>query len=80
MKGNKSYINFGVIDNSDVTLVNCKALWVGSTGDLVLSEAATGAGTVTFKNVPNGTLLEFELKNGRVMAATTASNINYLRW
>jgi hypothetical protein len=81
MKGNESYINFFNIDKSNSALVNCKAIWVGNVGDLVISNASTGSSVVTFANVPSGTLLEIELKNGRVMSTdTTASNFVGLNW
>ena len=59
------------VTKSDTTLVNCVALYVGVTGDVVIEEIASN--NVTFANVPGGTTLW--IKAIRVKAATTATNI-----
>lgn len=75
-KGSTEYL--GVADGasavtpSDSTLVQCRALWVGGTGNVAVTMSASGS-TVTFTNVPDGTLLPVAAY--RVMAATTATNI-----
>jgi len=59
---------------SDSTLVNCRALWVGGTGTLVISNDASTAG-VTLSAIPAATLMPIELNGGRVMAASSATLI-----
>ncbi len=57
------------ITESDTTVVNFDALYVGTTGDVVV---LTGKGsTTTFPTVPAGTILP--IKGTKVMAASTAS-------
>lgn len=61
---------------SDSTVLTSRAVWVGGAGDLsVRLSGATGT-TVVFTAVPAGTLLPISVV--RVMAATTATNINVL--
>jgi hypothetical protein len=59
---------------SATTLVNCRALWVGGTGTLVLSPDASTTG-VTLSAVPAGTLIPIELNQGRVVDTSTATLI-----
>jgi len=56
---------------SDSTLINCVALYVGTTGSVVIDTIADT--NVTFANVPSGTTLW--IKATRVKAASTATNI-----
>jgi len=74
-----SAVNFLALTPSDTTSVSCKGLYVGGTGTVVLS-AGAGVTPVTFVGVPTGTFMPVELKDGRVMAATTATNIIQLGW
>lgn len=61
---------------SDSTALTSRAVWVGGAGDLsVRLSGATGT-TVVFTAVPAGSLLPISVV--RVMAATTATNINVL--
>ncbi len=75
-----SAINFDVITKSDATLITCNALYVGTGGDVALSQSDS-ATPVVFSNVPDGAYLNVKLKEGRVMStATTASDIVRLDW
>jgi len=56
---------------SDSTLLNCVALYVGGTGNVVIDTVANT--NVTFSAVPGGTTLW--IKALRVKAASTATNI-----
>lgn len=67
------------ITKSDSTEVTCFALYVGGTGDVAIKHTASGA-TVTYIGVPAGTILRVALTAGRVMAATTATNIVGMGW
>jgi hypothetical protein len=73
-----SAVNWSAVTPSDTTIVTCHALYVGTGGTVVVAPA-TGAGT-SFVNVADGTWLPVELKQGRVMAATSASNIIAVGW
>lgn len=61
---------------SDATALTSRAVWVGGAGDLsVRLSGATGT-TVVFTAVPAGSLIPISVV--RVMAATTATNINVI--
>lgn len=64
---------------SDATSLSCKALWVGTGGNIAIKHRANDA-TVTYNSVPGGSILPVELRDGRVMAATTASGIVAMQW
>lgn len=64
-------IKYAAVTPSDTTVVNCRALYVGATGSLVL-QAESGASSVTFATVPAGWQ---PVGAYRVMAATTATGI-----
>jgi hypothetical protein len=70
---NEAWVPQGAVavTKSDSTLVNCVAIYVGTTGNVVIDTIANT--DVTFSNVPGGTTLW--IKAIRVKAATTASNI-----
>lgn len=61
---------------SDSTALTSRAVWVGGTGDLAVRLSGATGTTVVFTAVPAGTLLPMSVV--RVMAATTATNINVL--
>ena len=72
--------SFSACTPSDTTLVTCKALYVGTTGNIAISSSSSTA-AVTFVGVSEGTVLPVELFGGRVMSTnTTASNIVLLSW
>lgn len=59
-------------DTTDLPLVT-KALYVGTGGDIVL-RAVNGAADVTFRNVPDGGIIDVRTRAVRV-AGTTAADI-----
>ena len=59
------------VTKSDTTIVDCRSLYVGGAGDLVVTMAR--GGDVTFVGVPAGTFLPVQVQ--KVKAATTATNI-----
>ncbi len=61
---------------SDATALTSRAVWVGGLGDLSVRLSGAPTTTVVFTAVPAGTLLPMSVV--RVMAATTATNINVL--
>lgn len=61
---------------SDSTALTSRAVWVGGAGDLSVRLSGATSTTVVFTAVPAGTLLPLSVV--RVMAATTATNINVL--
>lgn len=68
--------NYGAVTASDSTSLNFKALYVGTTGNVVIKKKSDSP-AVTFANVPVGF---FSVAGVRVMAATTASDIVWLSW
>lgn len=61
---------------SDSTALTSRAVWVGGAGDLSVRLSGAASTTVVFTAVPAGSLLPISVV--RVMAATTATNINVL--
>jgi hypothetical protein len=57
---------------SDSTEINCLALYIGGTGNVVVHMPNRDV-SVTFSSVPAGTVLPVSAR--RVLAATTATNI-----
>lgn len=66
------------VTKSDSTEVSCEGIYVGTTGDLVIKHKSGGS-VVTYVGVAAGSVLPLRLTNGRIMVATTASNIVALR-
>lgn len=64
--------SYSAVTPSDATVVDCRALWIGTGGNVAV-KASASASTVTFANVPDGTLLSIVAYH--VMAATTATGI-----
>lgn len=58
---------------SDSTIVNCRAVYVGTSGNIALV-LVEDSSAVTFKNVASGTLLPFAC-NKIMSTNTTASDI-----
>lgn len=61
----------GAVVKSDATVVDCRALYVGGTGDVVVTTML--GNVVTFAAVPAGTILP--VRCNKVMAASTATNM-----
>jgi len=63
---------YAAVTPSNTTVLNCRALYIGGTGDVVL-QMPDREEVVTFHNVLAGTILPVSAR--RVMGATTATNI-----
>lgn len=72
-----SAVRYGAVTPSDTTDLTFKRLYVGGTGNVVVKNAVDGA-AVTFSAVPAGAHLD--VSGGRVMAATTATNLVWMDW
>lgn len=72
-----TYSGAAAVTPSDTTLITCRALYVGTSASatVVINPGAAGGTSVTFTNVVQGSILPVELNQGRVMAASTATNI-----
>lgn len=68
------FTGFAACTPSDSTLVTCRAIYIGGSGNLTISKDATTAGVV-ITAPPVGSVLQIGLDQGRVMAATTCTNI-----
>lgn len=64
--------NCVAVTPNDSTEVNCRALYIGTSGDLAIVPLGGDGTTVTFVNVPIGW---FPVMCAKVMAATTADDI-----
>jgi hypothetical protein len=69
-----SAIDSFAVTPSDSTDISCEALYVGGGGAIAIKHVSTGA-TITYSGIPAGTIIPVKLRNGRVMAASTASLI-----
>lgn len=69
------YTSFFTITKSDTTLVNCRAIYVGGTGDVAVKSGTPGAAAVTFSAVPVGTVLQIALDRGFVMSTNTTATL-----
>lgn len=63
---------YAAVTPSDSTELDCRALYVGGAGNVVLQMPGRSE-TVTFLSVPAGTFMPVSAR--RVMAATTATGI-----
>lgn len=67
-----TYSSYAAITPSSTTSLNCRAIYVGGTGAVVVSSKVGGT-LVTFSAVPVGAILPIELDQGIVDATTTAT-------
>jgi hypothetical protein len=67
----------GAVTPSDSTRLRFHALYVGGTGNVVIKHNENSP-SVTYSDVPAGMVLY--VSGVRVMAATTATNIVWMRW
>ena len=74
---NSSFNFSGAVTKSDSTALDFNALYVGGTGTVIIKHAVDADDT-TFLTVPAGAILP--VHGVRVMAATTATNIVWLRY
>lgn len=72
IKGSGPIRKLAAVTPSDDTEIGCRALYIGTTGNLSLI-AVGDSSAVTISNVPAGSVLPIAC--AKVMAATTASNI-----
>lgn len=72
-----TYTTWAAITPSDSTILNCRAIYVGGNGNLALSKSgnSTADPVVTITGVVVGNIYPLALDGGRVMAATTATNL-----
>lgn len=61
-----------VVPSDTATIKTTRSVWVGSTGNLVVT--MTSGNSATFNNVPNGTWLPIQVTQVKA-TNTTASNI-----
>lgn len=67
-----TYSSFRAVTPSDTTPVNCRALYIVTTGQLTLASSVGGT-PVSFGATPQvNTIVPVELNQGTVNAATTA--------
>ena len=62
------------ITASDSTSVTCTGLYVGGTGTVIVKHNS-GDAAVTYTGVPAGAILPLRLRDGRIMAASSATGI-----
>ena len=67
-----TYSSYAAITPSSTTLVNCRAIYVGGAGNVVVASKVGGTLT-TFTAPPVGSILPIELNEGIVDASTTAT-------
>ena len=67
-----TYSSYKAIVPSSTTPLNCRAIYVGGTGTVVVASAVGGT-LVTFSAVPVGAILPIELNQGIVDASSTAT-------
>jgi hypothetical protein len=66
------YASWKAITPSDTTLITCRAIYIGSTGNLTVNPDKTAGTDVVFTAPVVGTIVPIQLNQGRVMAASTA--------
>lgn len=67
----------GTVTPSDATVLDFNALYVGGAGHVVISRDG-GVTTTTYYSVPAGSILP--VSGDRVMAATAATLITWMKW
>lgn len=67
-----SYSSYAAITPSSTALINCRAIYVGGAGSVVVATKVGGT-LVTFTAPPVGSILPIELNEGIVDATTTAT-------
>jgi hypothetical protein len=67
-----TYSSYAAIVPSSTTSLNCRAIYVGGTGTVVVANKVGGT-LVTFSAVPIGAILPIELDQGIVDASSTAT-------
>lgn len=67
-----TYSSFAAITPSSTTSLNCRAIYVGGAGNVVVASKVGGT-LVTFTAPPVGSILPIELDQGIVDASSTAT-------
>lgn len=67
-----TYSSYAAITPSSTTFVNCRAIYVGGAGNVVVASKVGGT-LVTFTAPPVGSILPIELNQGIVDATSTAT-------
>ncbi len=67
-----TYSSYKAIAPSSTTPLNCRAIYVGGAGNVVVASAVGGT-LVTFTAPPVGSILPIELNQGIVDASSTAT-------
>ncbi len=67
-----TYSSYAAIVPSSSTMLNCRAIYVGGAGNVVVASKVGGT-LVTFTAPPVGSILPIELDQGIVDATTTAT-------
>lgn len=75
----QSAVRSFAITASDSTDISCGAVYVGGTGTIIVKHHATDT-AVTYTALPVGTILPIRITNGRIMAASSASNLVGMEW
>lgn len=67
-----TYSSYAAITPSSTTALNCRAIYVGGAGNVVVASKVGGT-LVTFTAPPVGSILPIELNQGIVDATSTAT-------
>lgn len=67
-----TYSSYAAITPSSTTTLNCRAIYVGGAGNVIVASKVGGT-LVTFTAPPVGSILPIELNQGIVDATTTAT-------
>jgi hypothetical protein len=67
----------GAVTKSDSTVLKYQALYIGGAGDVAMKHTE-GGDTETWVGLLAGQI--YPIQGVRVMAATTATNIRWIRW
>jgi hypothetical protein len=63
------------VTTSDTALISCRAIYVGGAGNVTVNPSQTGGTSVTFTAPPVGSIIPFELNQGRIMATGTTATL-----
>lgn len=67
-----TYSSFAAVSPSSSAPINCRAIYVGATGTVVVASKVGGT-LITFSAVPVGAILPIELNQGIIDASSTAT-------
>jgi len=72
--GAPAFTAAAAVTPSDSTLINCRGIYVGGTGNLAISTSPSAA-AVTLSAIPVGTFLPICLDQGRIMSTNTTATL-----